>query len=89
MVAARATLPPQSGRPAGPLQSPLYAGRAACTPTPSGHGLCLTLQQPSLVRGLQTTRSVALAEAALDTELHEEHRAALRNVKPKVHAGLL
>ena len=41
------------------------------------------------MRGLQTTRSVALAEAALDTELHEEHRAALRNVKPKVNAGLM
>ena len=87
MVAARATLPPHSGRSAVPLQSPLHPSRAACMLSAPGHGQGLALQQASHVRGLQTTRSVALAEPALDTKLHEEHRAALRSVKPKVHAS--
>ncbi len=69
VAAGRAALVPQAGRAAAAL-----AG---------DKGAVHQWAPPQAARVLHTTRAAAIADAAMEPELEDHHKAALRSVKPK------
>ena len=79
VVASRAALASQASR--------ATAGAFAADKSSAITAIPQHWAQPA--RGLHTTKSACIADAALEPEyLQEDQKAALRNVKPKVHTAL-